>query len=306
MSAQKNAAPDQPARKASPGRKSGQKSRKSTPGQTRAPRQRSSATPELTAEAQAYDTALKECTPQERIYVQERVLGATQAEAAKAAGYKCANDTYFADMGRQLSQRLRVKNALEAGYALFRFSTSDLLDDIDALRLFDRSQVEREVKVREVTLVERPAEEVVQELLKRERVVEEMLVVKREENPESSVVAILGRRLDALLTRRLELEESLAVNPQATTFEEVEQLATKRVFDYDLAREKGLLRFVKSVKPTKYGDVIELYDWVEGLDRAAKAKGLYKDSHELTGADGEPLQGGQGVVFVLPNNGRDV
>ncbi|MCY1703648.1 hypothetical protein [Deinococcus sp. SL84] len=233
-------------------------------------------------------------------------MGASQAEAVLAAGYKCKDRESAAAIGRQLLQRLRVKNAIEAGYALFRFSTADLLDDIDALRLFDRSQIEREIKVVQQTTVERPAEDVVQELLKRERVVSDMLVVKREEDPQGSVTAALTRRLDKLLMRRLELEEALAINPQATTFEVVEELVTKRVIDYDLAREKGLLRFIKQVKTTKYGDQIETYDWVEGLDRAAKAKTLYKEGHEVTGKDGEPLQNSQGVVFVLPNNGRDV
>lgn len=268
-------------------------------------KKRSKVSLDLSPEAQAYEAALRECNPQERIFVQERVLGATLADAIRAAGYKPKNDKNADAHGRQLIQRLRVKNALEAGFAVYTFSIRDLLEDIDELRLFDRSQIEREIKVVETTILERPAEEVVQELLKRERMLEEMLVAKREEDPEGPVAAVLTRRLAQLLLRRLELEESLLINPQAVAFEPLEQVVTKRVIDYDLARERGLLKYIKKVRVTKYGDEIETYDWLEGLDRAAKAKGLYKDSHEVTGKDGEPLQNGQATVFVIPSNGRD-
>lgn len=269
---------------------------------TKPRRKRGTSTPKaaLTPLQQDFADKLRECTAMERKFVAYKLKRKTGKEAAILAGYAPKNADVQA---AQLLARLRVSEAYEAGLRAAGFGPLELLDDIGALRSFDRSQIEREIQVPVLVHVERRAEEVVQELITRERAVATFLKTSQaSEEVDDAAVKQIQRRLNTLLMQRLELEEQIAVNPEVTTFIETAQLVTKRVIDYDLARERGLLRFIKGVKPGPHGEVIELHDWVTGVDMAAKTQGLYKERHELTGKDGADLQ--TATVFVLPSNGR--
>ena len=242
----------------------------------------------LTPLQQDFADKLRLCTAMERKFVAFKLKRKNGKEAAILAGYAAKNAD---SQAAHLSGRLRVSEAIEAGLRAAGFGPLELLDDIEALRTFDRSQVEREIKVPVVMHVMRPAEEVVQELITRERAVSNFIDTYKEGSVQDEAqLKKFQHRLSELLLQRLELEEQLAVNPNATTLVEVTELVTKRVIDYDLARERGLLRFFKKETPGKYGDVIELHDWVTGLEMAAKTQGLYKERHELTGKDGGAIE----------------
>jgi hypothetical protein len=255
---------------------------------------------ELSPLQQDFADKLRACTAMERKFVVFRLKRKTGKEAAILAGYapKQADS-----QAAQLSGRLRVAEAYEAGLRAAGFGPLEILDDIGALRAFDRSQIEREIQVPVVVHVQRRAEDVVGELITRERAVAEFLQgCKASEEVDEAAAKQIQRRLNTLLMQRLALQEQLALDPDVMTVTEVTQLVTKRVIDYDLARERGLLRFIKGVKPGPHGEVIELHDWVTGVDMAAKTQGLFKERHELTGKDGQDLPAA--TVFVLPSNGR--
>ncbi len=238
----------------------------------------------LTPLQQAFQDKLRLCLPQEREFVKYKLQRLNNTEAAVKARYSARTAE---EQGARLLGRVRVRDAYEAGLRAAGFGALDLLDDISALRNFDRSQIEREVQVKGVQIVTRPAEQVIQELITRERAVAEFKT-GLERADEATLKKVEGR-LRALLLQRLELEEQVAINPDAVVHEEREVLITKRVIDYDLARERGLLRFIKGVKPTLHGDLIETYDWMDGVEMGAKAVGLYKLLHEHTGKDGGPI-----------------
>jgi len=261
---------------------------------------KSSRTPKaapLTPAQQKFQDLLRECLPQERLFIKFKLERRSNTEAAILASY---SEKTAEVQGAQLLSRLRVWNAYQAGLEAAGFGALDILDDIQALRSFDRSQIEREIKVPTTRVVSRRAEDVIQELITRERAVETFR--ENLERLDDQTNALLDRRLRALLAQRLELEEQVALDPEAMTQEEVTEFVTKRVLDYDLARQKNLLRFIKGPKPTAHGEIIELYDWLDGVEMAAKAQGLYKERLEMTGKDGESL--GMATVVVLPSNGR--
>lgn len=254
----------------------------------------------LTPAQQEFREKMEACSPQEQDFVRHKLARLNNTQAAIKAGY---SERTAEEQGARLLARVRVHEAFQAGLRASGFSELEVLDDIRALRTFDRSQIEREVKEQVSLLVERRADAVVEELLARERVTSDALdAVDEEEDPE--LHRTLKARLRSLLRERLLLQEELAVDPEAMTIRREERLVTKRVIDYDLARERGLLRFIKGVKPTKYGDVIEVHDWVTGVDMAARAHGLFKDRKVLENPDGSPVQSGPATVIVLPGNGR--
>ena len=254
---------------------------------TKAPRStRRSTSPPLTPAEQAFADKLKPCLPQERLFVRHRLAGRSQKEAAKLAGY---SEKSAEDMGAQLSGRLRVSEAYQAGLAAAGFGPQDVLADIQRLRTFDRSQIETEVHEIGTVVVERRAEDVIQEIITKERAVSDFLD-ELDVDDEEIVEDLKGRQRE-LLRERLELQMLVAVKgPDATTLVHEPRTVTKRVIDYDKARELGLLKFIKNVRPTKYGDIIETYDWMDGVQMAAKSAGLFVERRELSGPGGAPIQ----------------
>lgn len=257
--------------------------------------------PELTPTQRHFQTALEACSPQERVFLKHKLARKNNTEAATLAGY---SPHTAEEQGARLLGRVRVQRAYQAGLDAAGFGAAEVLDDIRALREFDRSQIEREVKREVDELVELPAEQVLQELLVREKALDEMLGGLDKDENEDLVKALKGR-LRALLNERLGLQEDLAVNPAATVIRRRRTLITDRVIDYDLARERGLLRFIKGRRPTKYGDVVEVHDWVDGVEMGGRAHGVFKDRKVLENPDGSAVNAGVATVIVLPNNGRD-
>ncbi|MCD0156273.1 terminase small subunit [Deinococcus sp. 6GRE01] len=255
---------------------------------------------ELTPAELKFQKALADCSPQERVFLMHKLARKNNTEAAILANY---SPRTAEEQGARLLGRVRVQRAYQAGLEAAGFGAAEVLDDIRALREFDRSQIEREVKREVEEVLELPAEEVVQELLARERALDEMLSNLGEEENED-LAKSLKARLRSLLKERLGLQEELAVNPAAKVIRRRRTLVTDRVIDYDLARERGLLRFIKGRRATKYGDVVEVHDWVDGVEMGGRAHGVFKDRKVLENPDGSPL-GGMATVIVLPNNGRD-
>ncbi|GGB69401.1 hypothetical protein [Deinococcus soli (ex Cha et al. 2016)] len=256
---------------------------------------------ELTPAELKFQKALEDCSVQERIFLMHKLGRKNNTEAALLAEYS----PHTAEVqGARLLGRVRVWRAYQAGLEAAGFGAAEVLDDIRALREFDRSQIEREVKREVDELIEVPVEEVVQELLVREKALDVMLSgLDKDENED--LVKTLKGRLRALLKERLGLQEDLAVNPAATVIRRRRTLITDRVIDYDLARERGLLRFIKGRRPTKYGDVVEVHDWVDGVEMGGRAHGVFKDRKVLENPDGSAVNAGVATVIVLPNNGRD-
>ncbi|MBZ9715505.1 terminase small subunit [Deinococcus multiflagellatus] len=253
---------------------------------------------ELTPAQQKFEDKLRECSPKERLFVKFKLEKKSHTEAATLAGY---SEKTAHVQGSQLLKRLRVWDAYLAGLEANGFGMHDILGDIQDLRTFDRSQIEREIQVPSEEFVARRVDELLPEVQKQLEALRNYVNTQTE--VEQSTLELQGERLLALQNKAMDYVERLAINPDAKIVELQTVFVTKRVLCYDLAKQKGLTRFIKSVKPGKYGDVIELYDWVTGVEMGAKALGVYKERHELTGKDGESL--GMATVIVLPNNGRD-
>lgn len=253
---------------------------------TKAPRSsRRSTSPPLTPAEQEFADKLKVCLPQERLFVRHLLSGRSQKEAAKLAGY---SEKSLGMEGTRLLGRARVSEAYQAGLVAAGFGPQDILSDIQQLRQFDRSQIEQEVQELGSEVVMRRAEDVIQELLKKERAAQDFIDGLDVED--DRIVQSFKEKLQRLLHERLELEMLVAVDPEAMTPVRQPRLFTKRVIDYDKAREKGLLKFIKNVRPTKFGDIIETADWMDGVQMGAKAVGLFVERRELSGPGGAPIQ----------------
>jgi hypothetical protein len=253
---------------------------------------------ELTPQETEFQAKLRLCTPRERLFIRYKLEKKNNTEAARLAGY---SEQTAHVQGSQVLKRLRVWEAYLAGLDANGFGAHDIRGDIQDLRTFDRSEIEREIQV--------PAEEYVSR-----RVADLLPLVQRkldalrayvnsQEAVDEATLKLQGERLLTLQKEAMEYVELLAVNPDATRVTLETVMVTKRVLCYELAKQKGLTRYIKSVKPTKYGDVIEVYDWLDGVEMGAKVLGMFKERHEVTGENGAPLTAA--TVVVLPSNGRD-
>lgn len=271
---------------------------KARPKRQRTPRTKTSrGGAPLTPAEQVFAEKLRECLPQERTFVRHKLTGRTNMEAARLAGYSAKS---LETEGSRLLGRARVYEAYQAGLDAAGFGAKEVLADIQQLRNFHRSQIEREVKGVEMVSVEVPARQAVEELLKREEVAASFIATI---DGDEEAVQLAKTQLATMRMKRLELEMELAINPKAMTVQQQELVVTKRMVDFDKAKELGLLKFVKGVKPTRFGDVVETYDWMTALEMAAKVTGVFKEHVEITGKDGEPLS--TTAVIVLPSNGRE-
>ena len=255
-------------------------------GTTPAPRSsRRPTSPPRTPAEQEFRDKLKPCLPQERLFIRYRLGGHNNTEAARLAGY---SEKSLEMEGTRLLGRARVYEAYQAGLAAAGFGPQDILADIRQLRNFDRSQIEREVEELTTVVVTRRAEDVIHDILKQERAVEDFMGGL--DVDDEALMESFNRRLHQLLAERLELELQVAVNPDALTHVRETRTFTKRVIDYDRARDLGLLKFIKNVRPSKYGDIIETYDWMTGVEMGAKATGLFVERKVLSGPEGGPIQ----------------
>lgn len=264
------------------------------------------AKPELTPAMQKFEDALRACLPQERLFVKHKLNRETNERAAILAGY---SEKTAEVQGSQLLSRLRVSEAYNAGLEVAGFGAQDILGDIQDLRNFNRAEIEREIKEPVTEYVERRVSDLLRELKLKEKAVRAHINAQKlvDEDPlegvEEDTLKLQGKQLLSIQRRQLDMVEKLAIDPNAVEVELVTRLVTRRVLCYDLAKQKGLLKFIKNVKPSKYGDIVELYDWVTGVEMGAKAMAVFRDRHEVTGKDGEAFSGG--TVIVLPSNGRD-
>lgn len=277
------------------------KSRATRPAKAPAKARKAStrAKPELTPAMQKFEDALRACLPQERLFVKHKLNRKTNERAAILAGY---SEKTAEVQGSQLLSRLRVWEAYSAGLEAAGFGPQDILGDIQDLRNFNRAEIEREIKEPVTEYVERRVSDLLRELKLKEKAVRAHINAQ-ETVPDEATLKLQGEQLLSLQRRQLALVEKLAIDPNAVEVELVTRLVTQRVLCYDLAKQKGLLKFIKSRKPGKYGDVVELHDWVTGVEMGAKAMAVFKDRHEVTGKDGEALPAG--TIIVLPSNGRD-
>lgn len=258
---------------------------------------------DLTPAHRRFRELLAECLPKERLFIKGKLDQKSNTQAAIDAGYapRSADVT-----GSQLLTRARVWDAYQAGLEAAGFGPQDILQDIQALRTFDRSKIERKVKQAVMEMVERPAREHLHELKIRLKAVREHINgmdARPDDKTQQKTLEVLGDRLIRLEKEILELVEALAVNPAHTVVVPMERLVTNRVLDFDLAEQQGYLKFIKGRRPGRYGEIIELHDWVTGVEMGAKALGVFRDRVEMTGKDGESL--GTATVIVLPSNGRE-
>lgn len=259
-----------------PKQKRGNLPRSSIPKQGRAP---------LTEAEQVFQEHLKKCLPQERDFIRYKLMGLNNTEAAKRAGY---SEKTAEEQGARLLGRVRVSEAYQAGLAAAGFGPQDILADIQAIRAFDPSIVEREVKEVEHVPVPRRSEELIQESLQKERVLQDFIDNLDPDDP--SIVEGYKKRLHKLLRDRLELELAVTTDPDHITYVPTPTLVSRWVVDEAKIRELGLRKFVKSRKQTPYGWSYEFYSWIDGVQMAAKTSGLFVERRELSGPGGAPIQ----------------
>lgn len=241
----------------------------------------------LTALEQAFQEKLKACTPLERGLVRNILAGQSKSAAAANAGYKGQNTDVLA---AQALRRARVREALEAGWDAAGWGAREIIAMVEELAGFDRAMISSPHYEVVADHVERPAAEVVQELITRERVAQAFLETMRaDDQTDESALKLVQRRLNALLMRRLELEEQLALDPEATTFETVQRRHRVDVVDFEKAHRLGMTRFITGVKRTKYGYDVETVDREANLVLAAKIRGLLRERLSLENPDGSAL-----------------
>lgn len=69
----------------------------------------------------------------------------------------------------------------------------------------------------------------------------------------------------------------------------IDDFLTGTTLDFNKARALGRMRFIKSLKHTKYGVAIELVDSQAALFKLGQYHKLFTEKHEVTGAGGGPL-----------------
>ncbi|GGR62272.1 hypothetical protein GCM10008959_25290 [Deinococcus seoulensis] len=241
---------------------------------------------QLGPEEQKFQDALRECIPQERKFILTILEGHNHTQAAIKAGYAVRGAD--AQAARMLG-RARVKTALEAGYEAAGISPARTLAFIAALANFDRSQIETIVRQRTVDHEYRRADAVAATVQREVDVTRSMLDDLKIEEADESELKPLQMRLSKARMRLLDLNLLLDGDPDAMTVVEVERLEEIPLIDLKKARELGLSRFVKGVKRGKYGYEVELHSFMDGVDRAAKVHGLYRETLAITNPDGTPL-----------------
>lgn len=242
---------------------------------------------QLAPEQQKFQDLIRECTVEERKFVLALLEGHNKTQAGIRAGW--AESSADVTAARALG-RARVKNALEAGYEAAGISPARTLAFIAALANFDRSQIETVVRQRTLDHVERSAAEVAEETRREIEIVRSAVEDLKIEEADEAELKPLQMRLSRLRLRLMDLEIALDRDPGTLTIVEVERLEEIPLIDLKKARDLGLSRFIKGVKRTKYGFEIETHDFLDGVDRAAKVHGLYKDSLTVANPDGTPLE----------------
>lgn len=241
---------------------------------------------QLAPEQQKFHDLLRECTIQERKFVLAVLEGHNYTQAAIRAEYA---ESRAPETGSRLVSRGRVKNALEAGYEAAGISPARTLAFIAALANFDRSQIETIVRQRTTDHEERPAQQVAEQVRRELEIVRSAVEDLKIEEADEAEIKPLQMRLSRLRLRVMDLEILLDQDPNALTIVEVERLEEIPLIDLKKARELGLSRFIKGVKRGKYGYEIELHDFMDGVDRAARVHGLYKERLSVENPDGTPL-----------------
>ncbi|MCD0165417.1 terminase small subunit [Deinococcus sp. 12RED42] len=241
---------------------------------------------QLGPEEQKFQDALRECAPQERKFVLALLEGHNHTQAAIKAGYAPGSAHV---QGTRLIKRAKVKAALEAGYEAAGISPARTLAFIAALANFDRSQIETIVRQRTVDHEYRRADAVVAMVQREVDVTRSMLDDLKLDEADESELKPLQLRLSKARLRLLDLNLLLDSDPDAMTVVEVERLEEIPLIDLKKARELGLSRFVKGVKRGKYGYEVELHSFMDGVDRAAKVHGLYRETLSISNPDGTPL-----------------
>lgn len=241
---------------------------------------------QLTPEGQKFQNALRLCIPQERKFVLAVLEGHNYTQAAIKAEYEASRAP---ETGSRLVKRGRVKDALEAGYEAAGISPARTLAFIAALANFDRSQIETVVHQRTVDHEMRRASDVAQQVNREIEVVRAALTDLKLEEADESELKPLQMRLSKARVRLMDLELQLDADPDAMTIVEVERLEEIPLIDLKKARDLGLSKFIKGVKRTKYGYEVELHSFMDGIDRAAKVHGLYREGLVVQNPDGSPL-----------------
>jgi phage terminase small subunit len=241
----------------------------------------------LTPEHTRFQEALRACTVMERKLVLGILNGHNNTQAAIAAGYSAKSAP---EQASTILTRQRVKDALEAGYEAAGISSSRTLAFIAALANFDRSQITTVVRQRTVDHIERPAQQVAEEVKRELDIVRLTVDDLRAEKASDAELKPLEQRLSRLRLRLMDLEILLDRDPDAYTIVEIETLQDIPLIDLKKAHALGLSRFIKNVKRDKYGYQVELHDFLDGVDRAAKVHGLYKETLSVQNPDGTPLE----------------
>ena len=70
----------------------------------------------------------------------------------------------------------------------------------------------------------------------------------------------------------------------------IDDFLTGDKLDFDKARRLGRMHLVKSITPNRYGLKLELVDGQAALFKLGSYHKLFTEKHEVTGADGAPLQ----------------
>lgn len=240
------------------------KARKSAPKGSAAPA--TGSTPAPTTFAEAY----KNLNPQRRKFVAAYLERPNATRAAKNAGY---SEATARSQGQRLLTFDDVRTALRLGWAEagasaeeVRARTEEVMrGSVEDFYAFDLEQV------RPPAL--RPVRELLAEL--REEIEFEEEYARRavmSEEAETEHRAAQLRRMDRALRMEIKLER----DPNATAWAPgPPELRSVARLDLAKARDLGVLHLLKTVKPTKWGTVIELQDAQHARDQIGKIHGLW-------------------------------
>lgn len=257
---------------------------------------------ELTDAQRTFEAALRKCLPKERKFVKYKLEGRNHTEAAILAGYAEKN----ADVqGSQLLGRLRIRDAIEAGYAAVGLDANSVRRGIEALVEFDPASIMSDAYELVVDHVERRATDVVEDVVRELEVTRSFLEDLRLEDADDDELKPVQRRVTQLRLRQLELQVLLDRDPDAVTYVPVERRVKVPYVDLDKARALGMTRFIKGVKLTKFGRQVDIVSHEDALERAGKVHGLFRDRMTLENPDGSAMVSTPATVIVLPGNGRD-
>ncbi|MFC3833493.1 terminase small subunit [Deinococcus rufus] len=253
---------------------------------------------ELTEAAQDFADALKQCSPQERVFVLAKLDGYNNADAARKARYSAKTAK---EQGSRLLTRVHVDEAIRAGWTARGFGPQATMAGISELVDFDPGEVTSYVNETVQDWQEVPVRDVLRDVAAELEVVAGMLaelppapvkVGRRKPPPDDFGLEreFLEKQQQGLRRRQIELEVALRKDPDATVLEHTTRLKRVPFVDLEKVQESGKQKFIEGVEQTRNGRNIKLISRFNILDMAARVHGLYRNNLALTGPDGGPIR----------------